>query len=205
MTATAPVPVTQTVRRHKLTLHALVAGCALLLGAAQAHGQVYRCGSSFQNSPCDTRGTRLVGAGASPSYNMPRQSSLPSIEAPPAYYSKLSAHCQSLNDAMRTANIRGIRDDTMRGVRAEWAQDCSADASIAQRETQHESEQLYKQKTAMRQAADEEKLRPERERVICQEMAVALANKERKAQNNPGEQADLQRFKEGYNSRCVKR
>lgn len=57
----------------------------------------------------------------------------------------------------------------------------------------------------MRQAADEEKLRPERERVICQEMAVALANKERKAQNNPGEQADLQRFREGYNSRCVKR
>lgn len=196
-------PAKPPVRHHKIKLLAI--GGALLLGATQAHSQVYRCGSAFQNTPCETRGTRLVGAGSTGAYSAPRQSSLPGIEAPPAYYAKLSAHCQSLNDAMRTARIRGIGSDAMRGVQAEWAQNCAADESIARREAQNESDQLYRQKAAMRQAADEEKLRPERERVICQEMAVALANKERKAQNNPGEQADLQRFREGYNSRCVKR
>lgn len=188
--------------RHAASARALTVGL-LLLQAGVAHSQVYRCGSTFQNTRCDSSSTRIMHAGALPAQATITRN-LPGIDAPPSYYSKLSGHCQELNDAMRTARIRGIRSDTMQGVYAQWEQECAADAAQAMHDQRQEANQAYSQQLASRRAAEEAKLRPERERVVCHEMAVALANKERKPNLNAGEQADLQRFKESYNSRCVR-
>lgn len=190
-------------RNHRHACVSLaVAASTLLAGGAAA--QVYRCGSSFQSVPCNSRSPRMVQAGGMPSYG-PAVRSLPGIEAPPSYYEHLSGRCKELNDALRTSHIRGVGSEAMRGVFSQWQQECAVDAALAMKQEQQERNEALNGELAARQAAEEAKLRPQRERARCDEMALALSDKEHRASHSAGEQADLARFKENYNARCVRR
>lgn len=174
-----------------------------LLFSAAASAQVYRCGSSYQSTPCgESRPATLRQAGSISRPTFPQQ--LPGIAPPPSYYAHLSGRCKELNDAIRTSNIRGVRGDTLSGLHKQWVQECALDEQLAMKEQGKENYEAQNQQLAAREAAEADKQRVVREKAHCEEMAAALANKQNKPNRSAGEQADLDHFKENYNARCVK-
>lgn len=199
--------------RSRLTLTRVLAASAVLLLTAQAGAQGFRCssvhGPYLSDRACAIAGgTRLgslgpVEADEPPPPRLP----LPSPERAPDYLGHMSADCAGLNDAIRTAPLRGLTEATRGELRADYARRCSADEALArQRFDQDLQRQRQRREQQVMLAAQQaERERGEQQRMVlqCGEMRRILAGKHARFDTlSPGERTDLRHFEAIVTERC---
>ena len=173
------------------------------------HAQVtYRCEVQgrqvLSDRPCAPGAhTNLSGYGPTQREVPARPLQPGSVGRAPDHLQYLSAECAQLNDAMRTANARGVGHQVQRDLRTEYQSRCADDDSEARRQVWQDKSAARQAKRDERDARANEKAQTQREREQCHEMLRILHGKrQRKDTLTAGEQADLQRFEENYNARC---
>jgi len=192
-----------------MTIKQLLTGWAatLALGAgmvpADAQAQSYQCrdntGRSYTSSlPCKPG---MVYYAPLPEKPVAR-SHVPSAGDAPDHLKYMDPRCASLNDAIRTAPVRGLKGDAVSEMRKEYNRECRESEQAASR-------QLSQEKGDKRKAAESEKKVAEREaswtraqQEMCGELKRVLRVKQARTDLNEGEQRDLQRSKEAYQRRC---
>jgi hypothetical protein len=177
--------------------------------ASPAHAQTYRCAGAngqaqWSDRPC-ARQEKLgmIGPLSDPA---PRYTARSLGDARtgelPAYYEYLSGECRSLNDAVRTAPVRGVGYETQRDLQKEWQRKCGENASEAMR-TYGEAQNAERDR---RLAAKEQEHRQTQlarlSQEQCSEMLRILAVKRKRTDLSDGERTDLKRFEDNYRSRC---
>lgn len=200
---------------------AAFAGLVLLLAAASAQAQVYRCGNGkYSNTPCaGTRYNEQMGSAgpvgdngdpqqtrtssykrASPSqdyYQSPTR-----IREAPDYYAYLSPACKQLNDALRTSATRGVRGDALADLQREWDQRCEENAVEAWRAMREAKQDASDHRRADAAAAQARQDDADAQRERCDEMLRILSRKRKRTDLTAGEQAELARFEQNYQQRC---
>jgi hypothetical protein len=188
-----------------------VAVCATLWPVAAVHAQttMYRCNvhgrQVLSERPCASSASNALKT-YGPTEREPaptRPTQYGSVARAPDHLQYLSPECAQMNDAMRTANARGVGHAVQRDLHTEYQRKCAEDDGEARR-------QVYQDKSAQREARRDErsaraneKAHTQREREQCYEMLRILhAKRQRAATLTAGEQGDLQRFEENYNARC---
>lgn len=122
----------------------------------------------------------------------------------PDHYAHMSAGCQQIHDAIRTGPSRGLKAETLHGLRKEWVQKCSEDEAIAYRRLREERRQAYSQRLQDEKAEQTQLEAEERRRAQCGEMRLSLSQRRaRMDAMTPGERADLERFEKNYTTRCM--
>ncbi len=122
----------------------------------------------------------------------------------PDHYAHMSAGCQQLHDAIRTAPARGLKSETIYGLRKEWSQKCSEDEAIAYRRLREERREAYSQRLQDEKAEQTQIEAEERRRAQCGEMRLSLSQRRARVDGmTPGERADLERFEKNYTTRCM--
>lgn len=122
-------------------------------------------------------------------------------EAPP-YLKYMSPHCASLNDAIRTAAIRGLRYDTQNEMRRNYRLECTEDENEARAQFYRDQRDQRQQKLAERKTQEKAQTQARLESQECAEGRRILFNKKKRTDLTEGEKADLQRFEESFRRRC---
>lgn len=190
----------------------------MLLGAAPAMAQGYRCSSAqgihYSDRPCPIQGgTRLGSIGPVP--EVPTRSTYlrqgPSTETrAPEYLNYLSAECASLSDGLRTAGARGLSPTTRADLQYDYQRRCAADEAQARRRWSQaqRSDQTERHEQEAQAAADtrRQQMQQQQSSAQCGEMRRIISNKnERLATLSAGEVADLRRFEANFADRCARR
>jgi arsenate reductase-like glutaredoxin family protein len=126
----------------------------------------------------------------------------PKLGQAPANLKYLSPRCASLNDAIRTAQARGLKYDTINQMSREYSQECSESESEASAKM---SQERGEKKQQLNEAKQTEKLDKERAAIReqqCGESKRILYSKRARTDLTEGEKNDLRRFEENYHSRC---
>jgi hypothetical protein len=130
-----------------------------------------------------------------------RNQSYAAVDAPP-WYPHLSGPCKSLNDAMRTAHQRGLRQDTRDGLRREWAQRCVEDEMNARRLLVGEVVGAVRTQQAARQEVALQNEQQQNKRAQCDEMLRIIAAKRQRTDLTAGQRDDFERFQQRYQETC---
>ncbi|MCW5644830.1 MAG: hypothetical protein KIT63_22235 [Rhodoferax sp.] len=180
-----------------------VLAMAFLSAGVQAQTR-YVCtinGTTYQSTrPCPGGGNiTTYGPSASRPSPEPR---VPRIGQAPANLKYLSPRCASLNDALRTAQARGLKYDTIARMQQEYRQECAesereANALMSQ-ERRDDRDRLNEARKA--QALNKERTQLQQQQ--CDESKRILFKKRARTDLSDGEKADLRRFEENYRSRC---
>ena len=188
--------------------------CWLLLGgllvATQAvHAQArYTCRTANGSTYVSDRPCRGAGTGTSSVYFGPPPST-PQYESPvqrspdaAPHVQYLGPRCASLNDAIRTAHVRGLTYETISTMQRDYRNQCADEENEAYatlyREKGEKVRQRQSEKLAEKQQADETKLREQQ----CGESKRILLTKRARTDLTEGEKAELQRFEANYRARC---
>lgn len=122
----------------------------------------------------------------------------------PDHYAHMSAGCQQIHDAIRTGPSRGLKTETLLGLRKEWVQKCSEDEAIAYRRLREERREAYSQRLQDEKVERTQIEAEERRRAQCGEMRLSLSQRRARLDTmTPGERADLERFEKNYTTRCM--
>jgi hypothetical protein len=181
----------------------------LLVPASPVHAQAYRCAGAngqmqWSDRPCGRQEKLgMIGplSDPAPRYTARAYGDARTGEVP-AYYEYLSGECRSLNDAIRTAPVRGVGYDTQRDLQKEWQRKCGENASDAMRTY---SEAQNEERNKRRAAKEQEQRQTQQARLSqeqCSEMLRILAVKRKRTDLSDGERTDLRRFEDNYRSRC---
>jgi len=186
----------------------LLTGCLLLVATQAVQAQArYSCrtanGSTYiSDRPCrGTSSTSAIYHGPTPStprYEPPIQRS-PDV-APHVQY--LSPRCAALNDAIRTAHVRGLTYETLSTMQRDYRHQCAEDESDAYKmlyqERKDRAQQRQSEKLAEKYQIDQARLREQQ----CGESKRILLTKKARTDLTEGERAELQRFETNYRARC---
>lgn len=195
------------------TLTTRAAAAALSLAACwPAHGQaIYRCGSpgnySYSNQPCpgaaSSPAVQIKGSSGGGEVGSAESMRLgPSLDSPAAFGNYLSPDCAQLYEALRTANSRGLKQNTVADLRREWTRRCAAEGVEAFGRYVQDVRKALEQQRDDRQVAQAKKARAETDKQQCAEMRRILMAKRNRPDMNEGEKVDLKHFEDNYNSRC---
>lgn len=120
----------------------------------------------------------------------------------PDFLPYLSPRCSAMNDAVRTASVRGLSYQAASELRRNYRDECAMEETVArQRLAQKKMEQRQSQVASQIQAAQREQL-TEAAQEQCNESKRIIASKKRRTDLTPGERQDLQRFEENIRARC---
>lgn len=120
----------------------------------------------------------------------------------PAHLKYLSPRCASLNDALRTAQSRGLKYDTISQMQREYSQECAESESEANAQLSQDRKDKKEKLIEAKKAESLDKERSLIQQQQCDESKRILYNKRARKDLTEGEKADLQRFEENYHSRC---
>ena len=185
--------------------------CILLLLGIQladpAFGQArYMCKQSngsttISDRPCNDSGSPVVSYG--PTQQQPTFSNIPKSPDAPDHLKYLSSRCASMNDAIRTGQSRGLTYQTQAELQKNYRKECAEDESQAysRMSEDHRNSQMAKNES-LRQA-NVEKQQSALKQQQCDESKRIIYTKSARTDLNDGERAELARFKENYQSRCL--
>ena len=190
--------------RSAATLARLGACFALLaLAAGSASAQTrYTCrqanGSSFvSDRPCPAG---IVYYGPVEQRSVPTY--VPKMGEAPEYLKYMSPRCSAMNDAIRTAPVRGVTGDAANELRRNYSRECMVDESEArsQLSADYASQHLAKREEKAAGAARAQQSQMAQQQ--CDESKRILYTKKKRIDLSDGEKADLQRFEDNYHARC---
>jgi hypothetical protein len=165
--------------------------------------QRYTCtnnGRTYASSqPCPSSGPVFYGSVATTPSDEPRVSKL---EQAPDTIKHLSPRCASLNDAIRTAPARGLKDDVISDLKREYREKCSDEESAAESKMSRERREAKQQRAEAEKAEQRNRERTAIQQQQCGESKRILFTKRARTDLTDGEKADLQRFEDNYRSRC---
>lgn len=186
------------------TIYWLLLGCLLsMAGAAQAQAR-YTCrtangGAYLSDRPCTNAGVVYYGPEAvSPRYQAP----IPRVGEAPPHVKYMSPRCSSLNDAIRTAHVRGLTSDTINTMQKDYRLECGENESEAQGMLSQERGEKNQQRRAEKQAENQERERASLRDQQCGESKRILLVKRSRTDLTEGERTELQRFEANYRARC---
>jgi hypothetical protein len=199
-------------------------GLLLALAATGAAAQQYNCktkaGMAYSSDkPCSTLD------GSTTDYSNPALRSSPTPAQPSVSYSTLrsgytaagrgeappwlrymSASCSSLHDALRTAQGRGLKPETVATMRRDYERDCLENERQALlRASQESRDGAMQQRDSAIANAQQEKLSREQMALRaeqCAESRRILNTKKARPNLTDGEKAELAKFEENFKSRC---
>jgi hypothetical protein len=120
----------------------------------------------------------------------------------PAHLKYLSPRCAALNDALRTAQSRGLKYDTIIQMQREYSQECAESESEANAQVWQERKDKKEKLVETRKAENMDRERSQIHEQQCSESKRILYSKRARKDLTEGEKTDLQRFEENYHSRC---
>ncbi|MEO5669735.1 MAG: hypothetical protein ABIR26_03490 [Ramlibacter sp.] len=180
----------------------------LMLASGGLHAQArYSCrisnGSTvISDRPCPAASPGVVYYGPDASSQYRQEQPLARIGEAPPHVKYMSARCASLNDALRTANARGLNSGTMATMQKDYRSECGENEQEAQALYSQEKGAKVKQRRAEKEAEKLEVDRASLREQQCGESKRILFTKRSRIDLNEGEKAELQRFEANYRARC---
>jgi len=184
--------------------------CILLLlgiqSASPAFGQSrYICRQSngsttISDRPCDTSAP-FVSYG--PTQQSPSFSYVPKSGDAPDHLKYLSPRCSGMNDAIRTAHSRGLTSQTISELQKNYRKECAEDESQAYSRMNEDRRESQNAKSESQRQANAEKQQSALKQQQCDESKRIIHTKSARTDLNDGERAELARFKENYQARCL--
>lgn len=124
----------------------------------------------------------------------------PSMEQAPEHHRYLSPRCAEINDAIRTAPVRGVNSATVSELRREYDQKCSEDDQYARRQANDAKRKERDGVVALRDEAERSRQDAERIREQCLALRDSLRN--RRVENET-ERVAKRAAEEAYNAHCL--
>lgn len=167
----------------------------------QANGSV-----TVSDRPCGDSAPGYVYYG--PAQQQQQQStstsrSMPRASDAPEHQQYMSGRCAAMNDELRVGQSKGLGYQAMSDLHKNYSRECADDDRQAR-------SQLYAAKRANQTAqlesqklANQEKQSTELKQQQCDESKRILHAKSARTDLNAGERAELARFKENYQARCL--
>jgi hypothetical protein len=193
----------------------LLALATMVAAAAPALAQTrYVCRSGgnayISNSPClpatpepsggGGPGVVYYGPDASSQYRAPAH--IPRAGEAPSHLTHMSPRCSSLNDALRTARVRGLASETITTMQRDYRRECGENEGEARAQFSQESREKAMERRGQQEAEKRERERASLHAQQCGESKRILFAKRARADLTEGEKAELKRFEENYRSRC---
>lgn len=138
-----------------------------------------------------------------PTQQNPTFSSVPKSGEAPDHLKYLSPRCSSMNDAIRTAHSRGLTSQTIAELQKNYRKECAEDESEAYRRMGEDRRDSQTAKRESQRQANAEKQQSELKQQQCDESKRIIHTKSARTDLNDGERAELARFKENYQARCL--
>ncbi|MBK9238203.1 MAG: hypothetical protein IPO19_20375 [Rhodoferax sp.] len=140
------------------------------------------------------------GPGAFTFLDSLRRPRVSKLEQAPDTIKHLSPRCASLNDAIRTAPARGLKDDVISDLKREYREKCSDEESEAKSKMSRERREAKQQRAEAEKAEQRTgQLRPFSSSNAANQNA--FVPKRARTDLTGGEKADLQRLRQ-LRSRC---
>ncbi|MCC7286035.1 MAG: DUF4124 domain-containing protein [Burkholderiaceae bacterium] len=177
--------------------------------APPASAQAYRCNADgrvyYSERPCPGASTRLNAYGSRPiSTPTPYSAPLPAAGKMQDHVKYLSPACASIAEAIRTAPTRGVRSDTIAGLREEYQQKCQYEDLDARRQASQEKADQSREQLAQRDAVARDRRAVQLRADQCAAMRDVIGTKRaREAALNATEVAALRSLEQTYNERCI--
>lgn len=114
----------------------------------------------------------------------------------------MNARCASLNDALRTAQARGLRYDTISTMRRDYQATCGDNESEARNQQARETREARQQQVVDKQSQEAEQAQARLRAQQCEESRRILVNKRNRTDLTDGERTELARFEDNYRVRC---
>jgi hypothetical protein len=198
-------------RTAGLALALVMMAAAAAPAAAQAR-YVCRNGSTAyaSNFPCpastpEASGSRSPGIvyyGPDGSSQQRAPAYIPRVGEAPSHLTHMSPRCSSLNDALRTAHVRGLASDTIATMQRDYRRECGENEGEARTQFYQESREKALEKRGQQEADRLARERASLHAQQCGESKRILFAKRARPDLNEGEKAELRRFEENYRSRC---
>lgn len=185
----------------------------------RAAAATYRCTSGsgqvyYSDRPCagasdgangstklGTAGPVDVGQAQGRSYSY-----TPTIPKPPEHVKYLSGQCAQMEEAIRTAPVRGIRGDTLRSLYEDYRTRCEFQVRDAQEKLYAERREQDRARIEQRQAAAAQVAENQRLDNQCANMRAVIADKRANlASLNDRQRELLQTMQDNYNRTCLNR
>ncbi|MBC7917979.1 MAG: hypothetical protein H7Y28_09235 [Rhodoferax sp.] len=185
--------------------------CILLLLGIQISGSAfgqsrYVCRQSngsttISDRPCNDSGAPVVAYG--PTQQQPTFSNIPKSPDAPEHLKYLGSRCASMNDAIRTGPSRGLTYQTQAELQRSYRRDCAEEESQAYRQLSEDRRSSQTAKQESQRQANAEKQQSALKQQQCDESKRIIHTKSARTDLNDGERAELARFKENYQARCL--
>lgn len=178
-----------------------------MMAASTLHAQArYTCRAPngsvvISDRPC-AASPGVVYYGPDPSAQFSYDRPMPRSPDAPPHVKYMSARCASLNDALRTAPARGLKQETISTMQKDYRNECGENESEAQAQYSQERGEKAQQRRAEKAAEKQEVERASLREQQCGESKRILFAKRARTDLNEGEKTELQRFEANYRARC---
>jgi hypothetical protein len=205
------------------------ASLLLLLASAwtgQASAQTYQCagpsGMYVSSRPCpDAPPARPAGGAEAakpklyygPAEEQPQQQPsryyqppVPTVSEAPSHLRYMSASCATMNDALRTAQSKGLKYETIQGMQNDYRKQCSEEEMNAMNKMSRDRYDAGREKRIANVEAQVSQVEEQGRNALKQQQCIEgrriLANKKARTDLTAGEKSDLVRFEENFRTRC---
>lgn len=174
-------------------------------GAGQVYYSDRPCGGSSDGANGSTKlgtaGPVDSGQTQSRSYSY-----TPSIPKPPEHAKYLTGQCAQMEEAIRTAPVRGIQGATLRSLYEDYRTRCELQVRDAQEKLSAERREQDRARTEQRRAAAAQLADSQRLDNQCANMRAVIADKRANlASLNDRQRELLQTMQDNYNRSCLNR
>lgn len=130
----------------------------------------------------------------------------PTVPKPPEHAKYLTGPCAQMEEAIRTAPVRGIRGDTLRSLYEDYRTRCEFQVRDAQEKLYAERREQDRARIEQRQAAAAQLAESQRVDNQCANMRAVIADKRANlASLNDRQRELLQTMQDNYNRTCLNR
>ena len=174
-----------------------------------AFAQAYRCGGSggspyYSDRPCSGAPTQIRSYGPMPVGRYVHGGSSSSLPKAPEHLQYLGSECASINDAIRTAPIRGIGHGVISELHDEYNRKCAEDDQRARSLLAQEQSRQSQARTQVQDQATRQLAQARAQSQQCESMRdVITLKRRREAALNPTEVAALRSLEAAFNQRCL--
>lgn len=157
--------------------------------------------TTISDRPCNGSASSVVAYG--PTQQQSTSSSIPKAPEAPDHLKYLGARCASMNDAIRTGPTRGLTYQTMADLQKNYRKECADEESQAYSRLSEDRRNSQTAKNESQRQANAEKQQAALKQQQCDESKRIIYNKSVRTDLTEGERAELARFKENYQARCL--
>jgi hypothetical protein len=165
------------------------------------------CPANTPAPPANSKSTSApIYYGPTPEPQQRYEAPAPRVSEAPNHLQYMSGSCASMNDALRTAQSKGLKYETIQQMQVDYRKQCSEEEQEARMKASREGlDKRVEKRQADREAQVsqvQEQQRTAAKQQQCIESRRIIANKKARTDLTEGEKADLARFEENFRSRC---